>query len=671
MPLKVVDIDRMKYKILILLAVLYGYSYAQVNTYDPNYNGRDTIQKFSDREKVDSVKAIYNPKDEYYHYWTESTDTLVIDSSLSLANYYSQNYAQKDTYGYMLLPNIGQGANELVFQPTFQVVPQMGFTGKRFSYQGVNDIKYYDVPTPVTELLYQSGYEEGQVLKTTFTHSINKTLNYSVTYRGLRSLGRYNDQLASNRSIIGTLNYRSRKGRYKFWTHYASQNVDNEESAGIIETDEFEIVDQNYTDRKTFTSNLQGASSELDSRRFHFGHQYGLLKGISKKDSATYRPITLHHTFTYEEQKYLYKESEDNSFFDSDVLSNKDRSSLSRYKLMRNELAAIGNLNDKVRLKAGIAYDQFTYGYDSALVTNLINVPAEIEGNLVSLIGELNFNWSDRLKLQADAQYAIGGDYTNSYQLNSNLDFKLMKDVLVQGGVNVASTSPNLNLILNQSFYSDYNYYNQFDKINSQHLHAGIRSDRFLNVNANFYNIENYVFISDTERPKQNNGSLNLFNVTLNKTFRYRNFGLENTFTYQNVTNGEEILPLPDFVTRNTLYYQSKVFKDKAELQTGVSFYYFDQFTSRAYFPVLGEYSLQTLNSVNLDDDGTTNTVSEIGAYPLLDLFLNMKVKRMRIYLKLQHFNQLIQDKGDFYSAPKIPYTDWVFRVGFRWYLFV
>ncbi|APD08040.1 hypothetical protein UJ101_02541 [Flavobacteriaceae bacterium UJ101] len=662
----------MKDKILIFLTVLCTYMHAQIiNTYDPTFNRRDSIQKFAEREKTDSTKTVYMPEDSDYRYWTENSDTLVIDPSLSLANYYNQNYAHKDTYGYMLMPNIGQGANELIYHPDFSVVPQMGFTGKRFNYKGVDDIKYYDVRTPVTEFNYQSGYEEGQILETTFTHSINKTLNYSITYQGLRSLGRYNDQLASDRKVIATLNYRSRKGRYKFWTHYASQNIDNEESAGIREVTEFENADQNYTDRKTFTSNLQGASSELDSRRFHFAQQYGLLKGISKKDSSTYRPITLQHKFTYEKQKYLYKESEVNSFFDSDVITGKDRSSLSEYTWLRNEVSAIGNLNDKLRLEAGISYDNFTYGYDSILVTNLINVPAEVNGNLISAIGKLNFNWSDRLYLKADAQYALGGDYSNSYQLNSNLDFKLMEDVLLDGGINVASTAPNLNMVLNQSFYSDYNYYNNFDKINSQQIHLGLRSNKYFNAKANFYNINNYVFIDDTERPKQYGGSLNLFNVTVNKTFRYRKFGLENTFTYQKVTNGEEILPLPDFVTRNTLYYQSKAFKDKAELQTGISFYYFDKFMSRAYFPVLGEFSLQTLNSTNLDTGGTTNTSSEIGAYPLLDLFFNMKVKRMRIYLKLQHFNQLINDGGNYYSAPKTPYTDWVFRVGFKWYLFV
>ena len=126
---------------------------------------------------------------------------------------------------------------------------------------------------------------------------------------------------------------------------------------------------------------------------------------------------------------------------------------------------------------------------------------------------------------------------------------------------------------------------------------------------------------------------------------------------------------MPEFIARNTLFYQTLAFKKRAEIQTGLSFYYFDKFSSREYFPILGEYSLQTLNSKNLD--GTDNTPNEIGAYPLFDLFFNVKVKTMRIYLKLQHLNQLISDEGNYYSAPKIPFADWSFRIGIQWYLFV
>ncbi len=656
----------------LLQSLLIGFSifiHAQINNpYRLNTNRRDTIQKFAKRDKIDSTKKIYKPKAKDYHYWTEKSDTLSIDTTLSLKNYYRQTYARRDPYGTMLFPNIGQGVNELTYNPQFYVIPQMGFNAKRFNYRTIEDIEYFDVRTPVTQFNYQNGYDEGQSLETTFTHSPNQSWNYSVDYQGLRSLGRYRDQLASNSLFLATLNHRSRKGRYRFWTHYIAQHIDNNESGGIKEITAFEKSDDNFNDRQTFNSNLQGASSKLGSRRFHFVQQYGLLKGIIKKDSSAYRPISLQHKFTYQKQSFRYKENENNTFFDSEAILDKERISKSEYTWLRNELSAIGNINDKFRLEIGISYDKITYGYDSILVKSLINIPRKWEGTIISAIGKLDFDWNQRLKLYSDFQYAIGGNYNSLYQLHSKLDFNLTSHILLNGGINISSTLPNLNLLLNQSFYADYNYYNNFKNINTQQLHTGIRSN-YLNAKVNFYNIDQYVFIDNNERPRQLKGSLNLFNLTFNKTFHYKHFGLDNTVTYQKVTQAKEALPLPEFIARNTLFYQTLAFKKRAEIQTGLSFYYFDKFSSREYFPILGEYSLQTLNSKNLD--GTDNTPNEIGAYPLFDLFFNVKVKTMRIYLKLQHLNQLISDEGNYYSAPKIPFADWSFRIGIQWYLFV
>lgn len=659
----------MKCNYLFLLLSFSVFFNAQINNpYRNNPYRRDTIQKFAKRDKIDSTKKIYQPKAKDYHYWTENSDTLTIDTALSLKNYYRQTYAYRDPYGTMLFPNIGQGVNELIYSPQFHVIPQMGFNAKRFNYRTLNNIKYFDVRTPVTQFNYQNGYDEGQDLETTFTHSPNSSWNYSVDYQGLRSLGRYRDQLASNRLFLATLNYRSRKKRYRFWAHYISQRIDNNESGGIKETKAFEESDDNFNDRETFNSNLQGASSGLGSRRFHFVQQYGLLKGVIKKDSSTYRPVYLQHKFTYQKQSFKYEENKDNTFFDSEVILDKERRSESEYTWLRNEFSAIGNISDKFCLEIGISYDKITYGYDSILVKSLINIPGKWEGAIISAIGKLDFDWNKRLKLHSDFQYAIGGDYNNLYQLNSKLNFNLTPHILLSGGINTSSTLPNLNLLLNQSFYADYNYYNDFKNINTQQLHAGIQSD-YLNAKVNFYNIDQYVFIDNNERPRQLSKSLNLFNVTFNKTFHYKHFGLDNTVTYQKVTQGKQALPLPELITRNTLFYQTLAFKKRAEIQTGLSFYYFDKFQSREYFPILGEYSLQTLNSKN--PDGSNNTPKKIGAYPLFDLFFNVKVKTMRIYLKLQHFNQLISDEGNYYSAPKIPFADWSLRIGIQWYLFV
>jgi hypothetical protein len=58
--------------------------------------------------------------------------------------------------------------------------------------------------TPVTELYFKSVMQKGQTSMLFFTLNINPRLHFSIAYKGLRSEGRYINQLAST----GTLDSR-------------------------------------------------------------------------------------------------------------------------------------------------------------------------------------------------------------------------------------------------------------------------------------------------------------------------------------------------------------------------------------------------------------------------------------------------------------------------------
>ena len=47
--------------------------------------------------------------------------------------------------------------------------PSFGAQAKHFNYMEVADIDYYHVPTPLTELLYKTGFEQGHLLDAFFT----------------------------------------------------------------------------------------------------------------------------------------------------------------------------------------------------------------------------------------------------------------------------------------------------------------------------------------------------------------------------------------------------------------------------------------------------------------------------------------------------------------------
>jgi len=91
-------------------------------------------------------------------------------------------------------------------------------------------------------------------------------------------------------------------------------------------------------------------------------------------------------------------------------------------------------------------------------------------------------------------------------------------------------------------------------------------------------------------------------------------------------------------------------------IQTGVNFKYFTAYNLDAYHPLLGEFY--------------TQNNEEFGAFPLLDLFINAKVRQTRIFLKAEHLNSILTNQNDFYAAPNYPYRDFVLRFGLVWNFF-
>ena len=155
----------------------------------------------------------------------------------------------------------------------------------------------------------------------------------------------------------------------------------------------------------------------------------------------------------------------------------------------------------------------------------------------------------------------------------------------------------------------------------------------------------------------QYSGTINYLKVKASKAISHKHFTLDNTLMYQKVTNGDSVFRVPTFVTRNTIYYANDLFKKKPMyLQTGVTLKYFTKYYADSYNPLLSEFNLQ--NNV------------EIGNYPVLDVFINARVRNMRIFLKGEHINSLFSPK-DYYSAPNYPYRDFVIRLGLVWNFFI
>lgn len=652
--------------VISLLFVFINFSLlAQVNqNYDDPNAIRDSLQEFGKREAANDSLRVHTPVITDYKFWRQGDfHPNVVDTTLSIESFYKQNFTEKDVFGKMHFPNFGQTFNTLEYEESRNRIHLLP-TGKSFNYLFPKDVRYYDVKTPMTEFVFENGLREGQYLSTTFSHNLRPQLNYSVRYRGLRSVGRYQNNMTANNAFIATISYKTLDDKFKLWTHFASQNIDNEENAGIKDLNQFIFDDSlRTTNRQNIEVNLKSASTQFDSRRFHLGASYGLF-GQSKSDSAHSKsPILIKNVFTYEKQKYLYQESANENYFSSPVFNDLERRNLKSFESLQNTSTIEFAWGERLLLEAGLRYENLKFYSPNPLVQGLVSMPDQIQDNLIGGIARLYFDWNERFQLTANAEFKSGEIFKNQYHLKAELDIQPLQGYHIIGGILAESAFPSLNLYYNQSFYKDFNYYNySFENLNTQKIFGKLNLEKLnTDVEASLYNIENYVYVGTDFRPRQLDGSISLFQIKANNLISYRKFHLRTTAQFQKVTQNADFLPLPDLIARASIYWQSKMFNDKAEVQIGFNANYFTEFESREFFPVINEFMLQRNNS--------THGIQKIGGNPMLDFFLNIKVDRMRIYLRADHFNTF-WGKNNYYSAPFTPYRDFKIQFGVKWYLF-
>ncbi|MFV0171299.1 putative porin [Empedobacter falsenii] len=618
----------------------------------------------------DSI-TYFKTKIDDYKFWTNGRKPEVIDTTLHIKNYYNQNFIKQDAFGKLFYPNVGGVVVDLEYQNS-PFNPSMLPTGKKYNYYYANEIKYYDVKSPYTEFIYENGVKEGNFLSSTFSHNINKQFNYTFHYRGLISEGRYKHEKAQNNTFVFSSNYKTKSERFKLWWNYAAQNLKNNENGGIKDIYDFILQDERRkTNIRNIDVNSQTAKSEFDARRIELNASYGILKKLNEKDSTFYNPIELKNKFSYEKQKYRYEDSSPNGdLYDTPLITGLDNRNKKSFTDLSNTTTAGFLWTDRVKIEAGVklqslrvfSEEPFIFSKvdeDDNIIYN-VNNPKEIKENLFGVVGKVDFDWNEKLKLYGNVEYLQSDNYKSVYNVDAVLDITPIEGYTLSAGAVIQSKIPSLNAIYNQSFFADFNYANKFETENVQNLFAKLKLDKVnTTVEASLYNLDNKVYLDSDLVYKQLNDNINYFKIKGENHLRFGKINLVSTAQYQKVTKNENIMLLPDFLIRETLYWQGELFNKNAQLQAGINATYFTKYNGLRYIPILNEFAIQD----------PTN-IQEIGGYPILDVFINFKVRNMRFYIRGEHINASFTKEPEYFAAPNVPYRDFKFQLGLKWNIF-
>ncbi|NAS31592.1 hypothetical protein GTQ40_11460 [Flavobacteriaceae bacterium R38] len=598
-----------------------------------------------------------------YRIISYKNDTTYFDTTLTVQKEYKYNYLRKDDFELLPFSNIGQSYNKLAYNfKKNSLYPELGARAKHFNYWEVEDVFYYSVPTPTTELFFKTVSEQGQVADGFFTVNTSERFNFSIANKGLRSLGKFQNIRSSIGNFRFTANYRTKNGRYGFKAHFTGQDIENQENGGITNREQFESENPEFDDRSRIDVAFQDAENLLVGKRYYLDHYY---KIYDKKDSVSNSQLSLQHLFNYETKFYRFDQNSANVFFGDSFQSDNltDRAQL-RSLFNQVNLNYSNNVLGNIQGKA-IAYN-YNYFFRSALITDDGLIPSNLRGDEFAVGGQWTKTFN-KLKLAGDFTTNLSGDL-GGISINATAILNLGKGDYFKAHAFSTSRMPNFNFLLNQSNYIQYNWLNTDTFVEEERLGVGfdLKLNKWLHLEADYTTIDNYTYFGQNPltptddnpqvAPFQSGETINYLKIKLNKEFKLGKFALNNTLMYQNVEQNQDILNVPEFVTRNTLYFSDHLFKKALYLQTGITFKYFTNYFADGYNPLISEFFSQNQE--------------EIGEFPLIDLFINVKVRRTRIYLKAEHLNSPFTG-NDFYSAPDYPYRDFIVRFGLVWNFFI
>ena len=635
----------------------------------PNMSLRELKQNFDITQLSDSLidsftiqkstKIIKNleAKIEDYTIINQRNDSLKVDTSLTIDKYHKLNYLRADNFELIEFSNTGHTYNTLSLVQSKGLFPQIGSNAKHYNYLKTNDIDYYHVATPFTELMYRSAFVQGQLLDALFSVNTSPRFNFTIARKGLRSLGNYQHFLSSSSNFRFSTNYNSRNSKYFLKTHYVNQNLFSEENGGIRENDilNFESGNTEFIDRSVFDPQFENADNTLQGKRFYFNQKY-IIRNSS--DSTNTRKWSVGNIITLENKYYQFKQSTPNEYFGESTgfVQINDKVSFDTFLVNFNTSYSSSKLGMATFF---MNYRDVNYSYENL---------ADIDNNnyYESIIDEnisFGFNYlfeKENYVLDFQFESLLNGDVEGSL-IGAGLLLNINSDSNIKFSFINSDNSPDYNYIVNNSSYLNYNWNNLFKNINTTKYILNFSSDKLFKFNFEFNNILNHTYfvkdVSGIVLPVQDSNNLSMFKMNISKTISFKKFAIDNKFQFQKA--GKEslgIINIPELILRNTFYYQNELFNKALFLQTGFTFNYFSEFFMNSYDPLLSEFYVQN-NKL-------------IGNFPRIDFFVNAKIQQTRIFLKAEHINSSLTGYN-YYSAPNYPYRDFSIRFGLVWNFFM
>lgn len=592
----------------------------------------------------------------YFHNDFEKFGNLDLKSNdTTITGFQNYDPGTKHSRFYATTGNIGQSQLTLVPYP-FIVSTGFDYGIHTFDrYLLKNDsIKYFKIYKIFTEFEYVQGAKKELFFHGIFSRNIYRSLNLGVEFRAMNAPGAYLRQRTNQFNFVVTAQFFTKNKRYGVIANMVYNLLRMNENGGIKSDSLFE---QNIeTNRQIIPINLDNAQNRIHDFGFYMKHYFNISRHPkNEKDTAFFAGkhfdlgrITYSFEYNKSVQNYIDNNPKQgfyrNIFIDStltfdSVIQTRYINQLS----WSNPSFNVGKNYRVLQLEAGI---KFQY-----IILSFYNYRRYFNQKIP--YAEMLFHPFTSLTLRAYGDYAFGDYNQNDLSLKVALSQTLGSQKNNVGTITArglyAFQKPGL-------FYETWqgNHFRWDTSWVKQNIISGSFSYNLKNIvdaGVCISRINHFVYLDSSVQPRQLTKEFGYFYTYLNCDVDLWKFKFKGQFAYQTV-QGTNSLELPAFIGNLTIYFTKDLFHGTSTFQPGLNFFYNTLYYANAYMPDLRSFYLQNNR--------------QTGNYLYMDVFINLKIQRARIFVMYSHFNASFMGRT-YYMVPGYPMQDAAFKFGVTW----
>jgi hypothetical protein len=535
---------------------------------------------------------------------------------------------------------------------------------------------FMNTQTPFTEMVFTyagPADRAEQSFRIRHSQNVNRLLNVGLIYDIVYSLGQYSYQRSDDKTFTLYSSYSGDK--YKFYIAGGINNITSVENGGIKSDSLMKTL--KTRDLEVNLGGLNKAKNMLKNRNILIVQKYT----VNKKPSLTADSLkgnkaqkkfrvdgTFSHIFAWEINRRTYIDYYPKSgFYDTayisstftlDSLSTGSLKNTVRFDFSTDETR-------KFRLGGGVGFrnEIFRYGQiipngspvvsDTVVYSDTVtwkNSNNVLIGRLFNDIGN-KFRWIATGELFLSGYRA--GDFILDGKLVKSFDFKKGRATW-----DIFGKVTNLQPSVWYERWGSNNFKWQNNFLKEFRINVGTEFSypaRRATIKYNYAIIDNYTDFGPDTLPSQFTGGLSVTALFIKKEFSAGKFHLANDVLIQK-SSSKTVLDLPFVTVRSAGFFEHnfhfKLTNGSLLTQIGVEVLYNTPYYGYSYMPATGRFYRQ---------DKTLT-----GAYPYINVFLNVKLKRTRFFLMFDHVNSGLTDYN-YFMVPSNPMNIRVFKYGLAW----